>query len=812
MELQFYPLDIDSLVIDGKDYVRLFGRTIDGKRICVFEQFDNYFWVIPDRENVEWVRKQIECIKVKDDQKVVYVKKTELHTKKFFGKTVKAVKIILNTSKDLRLISQEVKNIRGYGSRKEIDINLYKKYLIENKITPLTLCKVDGKVIESELEVDICVKGHVVQEEEEIIQDVKVLSFDIETADPVLSNQGVDVPIVMIGLSGSDGFKKCITWQKFDTKEDIEFASNETEMLIKFRDIIKDYKPDYIVGYYSDGFDWPHIKTRADLLKVNLDLGLDKSRIKFKRGISSSIKINGIPHIDVCGFVKQIMSGDVASGSLQTQSYSLDSVAEEILGEKKIDVDITKLRDCWDNNENLEEFCLYNIKDAELCLRIFERILPNITELVKIVSLPIYDVSKMSFGQLIENYLMKRTRDFNEIIPGRPTYNEREGRTYNTYTGGFVFEPKPGLYENLAVFDFRGLHPSIISAHNICLSTITDANEDAKETPEIDGEKYYFNYKEEGFIPHIVKELIERRIRIKAMIKEKDDPVLKARSYALKIIAAGFHGYMGYAGARWYSIDCAAGILSYARHYIKKLIFQAQKFGFNVIYGDTDSVFVEMGDKNKDDALRFLDEFNSKLPSLMELELENFYERGIFVCKKVGTKGAKKKYALISEGKIKVRGFETVRRDWSYISRDIQKEVIKIILEEKDLGKALNYVKGKIEKIKNKEMDINDMVIKTQLKKKIEEYESIGPHVAVARQMLQKNIRVIPGSIISYVITEGKGLIRDKAKLVEDAKNYDAEYYINHQVLPSVENIFEAVGYKKEDLLSKGNQVRLGEF
>ncbi len=813
MEIQFYPLDVDNVTIDGKDYIRLFGRTIEGEKICVFEQFDNFFWVIPNKKNVEWVRKQIEQLKIQDENKVVYVKKAEHLIKKYFGKEVKAIKITLNNSNDLKLISDGVRDIPGYGSRKEIDINLYKKYLIEKQITPLCLCKVSGEKFNSNLEVDFCVRGKVEQESKDIIKDLKVLSLDIETADPVLSVNDVNagIPIIMLGLVGKN-FKKCITWKKFDTKEDIDFVSDEAELLIRFRDLVKEYKPDYMVGYYSDGFDWPYIKSRADFLKVNLDLGLDKSKIKFnRRGRKGAVKIRGIPHIDVCRIIKQVMSGDVASGSLQ--SYSLDSVAKEVLGEKKIEVNILKLKNCWEKNENLEEFCLYNIKDAELCLRIFERILDNINELVKIVSQPIYDVSKMTFGQLIENYLMKKTKEFNEIIPSRPTFGERENREYNTYTGGLVVEPKPGLYENLAVFDFRGLHPSIISAHNICLSTLTDDKEKANESPEIDGEKYYFSYKEEGFIPKIIKELIERRIRIKEMIKKKDDAVLKARSYALKIIAAGFHGYMGYAGARWYSIDCASGILAYVHFYMKKLISEAEKFGFKVIYGDTDSCFCELNDKERKDVTKFLRDFNNELPSLMELELEDFYQRGLFVEKKSEKKGAKKKYALINEdGKIKIRGFETIRRDWSLVSREIQNKVLKMILEEQDLGKALKYVKGKIEDIKKKRLDVSDMVIRTQLKKNIDEYEAIGPHVAVARQMLRKNIKVQAGSIIQYVVTEGPGLIRDKAKMVEDATNYDAEYYINHQVLPSVESIFEAVGYRKDDLLSEGSQVRLGEF
>ena len=298
-EIRFYPLDIDSVNIEGKDYIRLFGRTIDNKRICVFEQFDDYFFVIPKKRNVEWVRKQIESIKIQDDKRIVYVKKAKACIKNYLGKPSKMIRVILNNSKDLKLIASEVKNISGYGNRKEIDIPYYKKYLIEKQITPLTLCKVSGELVNSPLEVDLCVSGKVLEETKDLIQIIKVLSFYIEIADPILSVQNSNVPIVMLSLVGKD-FKKCVTWKKFKTKEkNIEFVNDESELLIKFRDIIKEYKPDYIVGYYSDGFDWPYIKNRADLLKINLDLGLDKSKIRFNRRGVSCVRITGILHIDV---------------------------------------------------------------------------------------------------------------------------------------------------------------------------------------------------------------------------------------------------------------------------------------------------------------------------------------------------------------------------------------------------------------------------------------------------------------------------------------------------------------------------------
>ena len=145
---------------------------------------------------------------------------------------------------------------------------------------------------------------------------------------------------------------------------------------------------------------------------------------------------------------------------------------------------------------------------------------------------------------------------------------------------------------------------------------------------------------------------------------------------------------------------------AFGRQYIKESIDMAEKFGLKPIYGDTDSIVALMGDKTKDDVLKFLKDFNSKLPESMELELEDFYSRGVFVGKKVekGTAGAKKKYALISEsGRIKIRGFELVRRDWSKIARDTQRAVLETILKEGDAQKAVDIVKDAVKRLKERQ-------------------------------------------------------------------------------------------------------------
>ena len=141
---------------------------------------------------------------------------------------------------------------------------------------------------------------------------------------------------------------------------------------------------------------------------------------------------------------------------------------------------------------------------------------------------------------------------------------------------------------------------------------------------------------------------------------------------------------------------------AFGRQYINDVMSKAEKHGMKVIYGDTDSCVMLMENKTKDEALAFMKNYNAKLPSPMELELEDFYSRGVFVGTKGGNgEGAKKKYALISEsGRIKIRGFELVRRDWSRVSRDAQRAVLETILKEGDPKKASDIVKETIRRLR----------------------------------------------------------------------------------------------------------------
>jgi len=235
---------------------------------------------------------------------------------------------------------------------------------------------------------------------------------------------------------------------------------------------------------------------------------------------------------------------------------------------------------------------------------------------------------------------------------------------------------------------------------------------------------------------------------------------------------------------------------------------------YKIIYGDTDSIAFLQGDKSKDEILKFLKKINDDLPGIMELDLEDFYVRGLFVSKRGSETGAKKKYALLDEkNKIKIRGFETVRRDWCKLTRNLQSEVLKKILEDGNEENALKLLKEVVRKLNNREVGLHDLMIRTQLRRPLGEYVAEGPHVLAAKKMVAQGVPVNPGMLIEYYIGEGSSKrIGDRVYLPEEKSKYDIKYYMNNQILPAVENIFDVFGVDVKSVADGKRQTSLGDF
>ncbi len=789
MEIEFYPYDFDYKVKEDGVYVYLYARNL-----CVIHKYKPFFYA-----------------SLKDVDKKAFIKKLnnlelefEEVSKKLLGKELPFFKIYTKKPKDVPVISKELQKL-GIVCY-ENDVLFIHRYLRDNKIIPLHKSKAKGKYIESlELRVPIFLAEEV--EPLEGITKWNALAVDIET---YAENKEINPernPILMIALYNTN-IKKVLTWRKFSHNLPyLETLENEEEMLKRFKELIIEQKPEIITGYFSDGFDFPYLKIRANKYGIKLDVNADFSELMtgnntdFRRGES---KFRGILHIDLLKFVRNIFGGN-----LKTESYSLNSVAKELIGAEKHDLDINDLARVWYKEpEKLVKYCEYNLQDAIITHKLCNALFPDITEFTRILGLPTFDVIRMRFSRLVENYIMKRAIDHNVIAPNKPSNNEIEQRMQESIQGAFVFEPTPGIYEDVVIFDFRSLYPTIISAHNIGPESFKKENCQDKET--VPGrEQYWFCKDKKGFLPFVLEDIITNRRKLK---QQKMTPLLESRSYALKILANSFYGYLAFYGARWYSFESAASTTAYARDYIMKVIEEAQLDGFKVIYADTDSCFIVLEKKKLKQSMSFMEKINKDLPGKMELEFEGFFPRGIFVGLKGSSRGAKKKYALIKEdGSMKITGFEMVRRNWSIFAKEVQEEVLSLVLNNKN-EEAVQYVKQKIEELRKGEVPISKLIIKTQITRELSKYSSISPHVKIAQKLADRGMRIVPGMSIAYVISKGSGLVRDRAMIPEEVTEYDVEYYLKHQLMPAVESILAVLGYSEEELLSGSKQEGLGKF
>jgi DNA polymerase I len=695
------------------------------------------------------------------------------------GSAVSVYKLTVSHPSEVPKIRNDVRELEGVEEIFEHDILFARRYLIDNRLAPLNYCDVEtANSIIKELEPT--------GEQEERL---RVMAFDIEVYNPKGAPRPREDPIIMISFASNTGSRGLLTYKDESGPDYVEVFEDEKAIIKRFTEIVNEEGIDILVGYNSDQFDIPYFMDRAKALGIGFPLGRNKMQpgIRKGRGLTESV-VRGRPHVDLYPVVRR---------NVKLSSYVLENVVRDVLGIEKEKISSDLMWQYWNRGgADLLAFMQYSIEDVDVTLELAEKFLPLYVELSRIVGLPIQDTSRMTAGQLVEWLLIREAFVRGELAPNKGGGREYLARAEDTYVGGYVMEPVKGVVDNIIVFDFRSLYPSIIVTHNIDPTTLRSGRGE-NSPPDID---YQFSTEKEGFIPSVLKRILDRRLNAKKRMKEAADPLEKrmhnVSQNALKIIANSFYGYMGYPRARWYKKECAESVTSYARMYTKKVMGIAEKeYGFKVVYGDTDSLFMVVPPEKRNRAMEFMEEVNKELPGTVELEYEGFYPRGIFI--------TKKRYALIDEkGGIIVKGLETIRRDWVRLSRDTQQEVLSIILREGDPKKAAQIVKDTVVRLKEHKVSLDEITLYTQLTKNISRYKNKGPHVRAAEKSIAKGREVNPGTSIGYVITKGVGMISDRAEPVEDAKidDIDVDYYIENQLLPPVSRILESLGYSKEHL------------
>ncbi|MBE8539271.1 DNA polymerase domain-containing protein [Geoglobus acetivorans] len=779
--MEGWLIDADYVTEAGRAVVRLWCRDEEGVFVVHDRNFTPYFYVIPYRDfdpmdvSVESRGKEIAPLKVEKARKKIFGRETEVYV------------VYAHHPQDVPKLREA---FRDYGDVREADIPFAYRYLIDRDLACMDGVRVEGEV-RQEKGLRVVDAETVERIRKKTFPSLKVLAFDCEMLTEFGMADAEKDPIIIIGVKMGD-YEEII-------------HGEEREIIARFVKVIRELDPDIIVGYNQDGFDWPYLKKRAEKLSVKLSIGRDGSELTFRGGRP---KITGRLNVDLYDLAMR----------LDVKVKKLENVAE-FLGRKVeiADIEAKDIYRRWTSGDK-ESVFRYSRQDILNTYFIAEELLPMHYELSRMVRLPVDDITRIGRGKQVDWLLLSEAYRLNELAPNPREMDEG-------YEGAFVLEPVRGLHENVYCLDFASMYPSIMIAYNISPDTyVSGACDDCFVAPEVN---HRFRKQPDGFFKRILQDLIRRRREVKATMSKTDRDsidyrLLDIKQQTLKILTNSFYGYTGWSGARWYCRACAEATTAWGRHFIKKSAEIARSMGFEVLYGDTDSLFVKKDDGPADsgEVEELIKRISREIP--ITIEVDEIYRTIFFV--------EKKRYAgLTSDGRLVVKGLEVRRGDWCELAKETQRSVIEIILKETNPEKALKYVREVIGRIKSGDYPLEKYIIYKGLTRKPSRYESVQAHVKAAKRGMELGYHYPVGTKVGFVVVEGSGNIGDRAypleliesfdgelvelktKLGNEKRRIDKEYYINNQIIPSVLRILERFGYN--ELTIKGNtQKTLDSF
>jgi DNA polymerase I len=395
------------------------------------------------------------------------------------------------------------------------------------------------------------------------------------------------------------------------------------------------------------------------------------------------------------------------------------------------------------------------------------------------------------------------------------------------FKGALVFEPAMGLHTTYTIYlDFKAMYPSIFIYYNICPTTLVKDSVRVEKIKTPYGTEFVSKKVRVGIIPQIVSKLIKERDFVKRLLRistdENERRALDARQEALKRMTNAFYGYTGYVRGRLYLLEIANAVTSCGRFLIQKTKEIVEKNpNYKVIYGDTDSIFVKPLAENLEKAFeigkKLEEQINGELGEIVRMKIESVFKTLLILTKKRYAGLSIEKIDSDYKEKIIMKGIETVRRDWCDLTSKTLYEVLRILLIEQNPKKVLDFVRTVIKKIEKNEIPLEDLVITKSISKPLHAYKGIQPHVELVKRMKRRSPAEAPGvgDRVGFVIIQGSQLISKRAEDPEYVKRrglkIDSRYYIESQILPPLERVFDVIGIKKSELLGTGKQLLLAE-
>jgi DNA polymerase I len=836
MKVSFQVIDVDYVMVNSLPTIRIFGKTKEGQSICaLYNGYLPYFYFIPTK-----TKEEIENILKKEFGGLI-VKIEEVERYESIGykeNKTKMIRIYLTDPSKVPKVRDFI-TTRNLASRIfEADILFKYRFITDFNIFGMRWYSAEGKEIKTNgIKTERVFLVEKIEEEDyQLNAPFKVLSLDIETT----AKEGKPNPekdkIILISLSFNPPYKGkdslVFIAKSTKTNGDTQVFRDEKSILEELIKIIDSYDPDFVVGYNINSFDLPFLYVRFKENKIFPSLGRSNDKPLLSKKLKEGTYRNhilGRVVVDIYEIVKELSE----KGFIRLKRYSLDDVGKALVGEGKVEIRHSEIVKILEENDvdKMLRLVEYSRRDATLTLRIFseKRLIEKYIELSKVCGLLLQDVLDEGEAARIESLLLREFNKRGFVLPNKPDNKEmlkrKEEREVRGFKGATVLEPKVGLYTTpIIYFDFKSMYPTIFINFNICPTTwVIDERENVIVSPY--GTKFIKPEIRRGIIPQIVEFLINERDKVKEeMKKEKDEErrfLLDVRQYALKVVANAFYGYTGYIRGRVYVLDIANSITSYGRYFLettKKLVEKTNK-DWEVIYGDTDSIMVKVKANNIEEAFKIGKEIertiNDSYQGKITAKIESVFKSFLII--------AKKRYVGISiekEGdeikeKIIMKGIETVRKDWCGLTEKVLSKVLEFLLKEGSIEKAIVYVREVIKSLEEGKVDIEDLIITKGISRRLHEYKGIQPHIELVKRMMKRSPEKAPmvGDRVDFVIVAGPELISKRAEdpeyVLEKGLKIDAKYYIENQILPPVERIFEAVGIKRSALLSNDRQISL---
>ncbi len=790
MKLTFWLLDINYEVKDHKPEVWLWGIDEKENRILIVDrEVTPYFYAVLNEEVKP--EEVIEKIKVRKNE-LPFITGIEPVEKKYFGRKVKALKISCQDPEFVSKYAKRIEKIEGVKNCLEDDIRLSMRYLIDNEVTPCGWHEIEVKEIPNELGLQVdkvylasSKPKHCTEKHE--IPKLRILGFSIICYSPKGSPKPEKNPVVIISAATNTGEEKQFA---------AENSQNDSDVIRDFIDFVKSFDPDIIIGYGTNRNDLPYLTTRAK--KNGFLLTIDRANTEPHTSVYGHVSITGRANVDLFDFADELP---------EVKVKTLENIAD-YLGVMKLEertlIEDVDFAEYWEKPEKKPELLKFSMENTKCIMGVAEALLDFAIQLSNLVGLPLDHIGTAAVGFRVEWFLIRHAFQMNELVP------KRVERPYRPYAGAIVLAPKPGIHENIAVLDFKAMYPSIMITYNVSPDTYAPPEEPDPPcgvyvAPEV---KHRFRKEPSGFYREVLSRLIAARDEIKKKLKElkpgsPDYRVLDARQKAVKVITNATYGYAGWIGARWYIKPVAEAATAWGRYTIKNTIELAKKAGVEVVYGDTDSIFIKY---DPEKILQLTEQIGKELG--LEIKPDKIYTRILFT-------EAKKKYAgLLPDGRLDIVGLEVVRGDWAKVAKNMQEKVLEIILKEKDPQKAADFVRNYIADMRKRKVPFRDFIIWKTLTKKVEEYEVRAPHVEAAKMLKKEGWDLTLGDKVGYVITCGSGRLYERVKpyIFASYDELDIEYYITNQVIPAATRILSMLGIKEEDLLAPTKPKTLTDF